>query len=74
MTASVYEGSYPVPKSLAITPDVESALANVEMKFGRCGFGRLNSQTLNQIIGVYLDTFLPRLKVPAAFFFADVTP
>lgn len=74
MTATVFEGSYPVPKSIQITGDVVSALANVDMEYGAFGFGRLDAATLNRIIGVYGDTFLPALKVPDAFFFADVTP
>lgn len=74
MTYSIYEGSYPVPKSLMIAPNVEAQLANIEVKFGPFGYGMMNPGSPSQIIGVYGDTFMPRLKVPAAFMVADVTP
>lgn len=72
VTYSIYEGSYPVPKTLALAQDVQAMLANFEIKYGPFGFAMMNPPS--QIIGVYGDTFLPRLKVPEAFFFADVTP
>lgn len=72
ITYSIYEGSYPVPKTLALAADVQAMIANYELKYGPFGFAMMNPP--HQIIGVYGDTFLPRLKVPEAFFFADVTP
>jgi len=70
MTYGIYEGSYPVPKTLMIAQDVEAMLGNYEVKYGPFGFCMMNPPA--QIIGVYGDTFLPRLKVPSAFFFATV--
>lgn len=72
MTYSIYEGSYPVPKSLMMAQNVEQMLGNFDNKFGQFGFAMMNPPS--QIIGVYGDTFLPRLKVPVAFYVADVTP
>jgi hypothetical protein len=72
MTWSIYEGSYPVPKSIALAQDVEAMLGNFEVQYGPFGFAMMNPPS--QIIGVYGDTFLPRFKVPEAFFLADVTP
>ncbi len=72
MVYSVYEGSYPVPKTLALAADVNAMLNNYEVKYGPFGYAMMNPP--HQIIGVYGDTFLPRLKVPEAFYFADVTP
>ena len=73
MTWSVYEGSYNVPKSLgAVTSDVMAMLDNVNPQYGPFGYAMMDGP--NSIIGVYGDTFLPRFKVPEAFFIADVTP
>lgn len=69
---TVHEGSYPVPKSLMMAQDVNQLLSNYEPKYGQFGFAMMNPPS--QIIGVYGDTFLPRMKVPAAFYQADVTP
>lgn len=74
MTYSIYEGSYPVPKSLTLAQNVEQQLANMEIKYGQFGYAMMNPGSPSQIIGVYGDTFMPRLKVPAAFFVSDVTP
>jgi len=74
MTYSIYEGSYPVPKSLMLAQNVEQQLANFEVKYGPFGYGMIAPDSPAQILGVYGDTFLPRLKVPSAFFIADVTP
>lgn len=72
MTWSVYEGSYPVPKSIQMAQDVEAMLGNFSVEYGPFGFAMMNPPS--QIIGVYGDTFIPRFKVPEAFFLADVTP
>lgn len=72
MVYSVYEGSYPIPKSIMIAQNVEAMLNNFEVKYGPFGYAMINPPS--QIIGVYGDTFLPRMKVPEAFFIADVTP
>jgi hypothetical protein len=73
MTWSVYEGSYNVPKSLgAVMSDVVAMLDNVNPQYGPFGYAMMDGP--NSITGVYGDTFLPRFKVPEAFFIADVTP
>lgn len=72
MVYSIYEGSYPVPKTLMLAQDVQAMLTNYELKYGPFGFAMMNPPS--QIIGVYGDTFLPRMKVPEAFFIADTTP
>lgn len=69
---TIHEGSYPVPKSIMMAQNVEQMLGNFEIQYGRFGFAMMNPPS--QIIGVYGDTFLPRLKVPEAFVIADVTP
>ena len=71
-TYTIHEGSYPVPKTLMMAQDVMQLLANYEIMYGPFGFAMMNPP--HQIIGVYGDTFLPRLKVPSAFFMADVVP
>ena len=72
MTYSIYEGSFPVPKTLMLAQTVEQMLGNYEVQYGAFGYAMMNPPS--QIIGVYGDTFLPRLKVPSAFYIADVTP
>lgn len=71
---TIHEGSYPVLRNLALAQTVEQLLANVEPAYGRFGYAMPDFQLLNQITGVYGDTFLPRIKVPDSFLFCDTTP
>lgn len=73
---AMYEGTYPVPKSFAFANSATDVLnpGNIEYKQGAFQYAWMNPALPLKIEFVAGDTFLPRLKVPNAFFFADTTP
>lgn len=68
----LYEGGYPVPKSIQMVTDLEQALSNVAYEYGQYGYAYMEPP--NRLMQVYGDTFLPRWMNPNAIFMADVTP
>ena len=72
-TYTLYQGSIHVPRRFGMYATAEQALADVEEAFGMFRYAYMKINPV-QIIDVIGDTFLPRFKVPAAYYFADVTP
>lgn len=75
-TYAMYEGTYPVPKSFAFANSATEILnpGNIEYKAGAFQYAWMNPSLPLRIEFVAGDTFLPRLKVPNSWFFADTTP
>lgn len=76
ISAAVYclfEGSYLVPSSFGMFADGMAALNSLSEVYGMGRYAYLDVPP-TQINDVAFDTFLPLLRVPNAFFLADVTP
>ncbi len=73
MTYAYLRGSYPVPKGFTWGATAENILSSFDEVFGRFryAYGRVNPSGIVDTMG---NTFMPRLKVPAAYFLADTTP
>lgn len=77
ITSDVYtmvEGTTPVPKEFAAFANTaEQLMSNYEEKRGlvQYAWGTMEPPQINQVMA---DCFCPEIKVPNAFFFADVTP
>jgi len=74
MTYAYLKGSYPVPTGFSFAGTAEAVLgANVKEVYGRFRYAypRFNPLGIVDTMGM---TFMPRFKVPNAFFIADVTP
>lgn len=71
-TYTMYEGSYRVPKSFQPVADLQAALANTELVYGMFRFAHfLMPMNIEFTQG---DTFLPKIKNPANWIYADTTP
>lgn len=72
-TWAFYRGSELVPTTFGPMMDAEKALGSFREVFGRGRYAKILDNPV-QIIDVGFSHFLPRMKVPEAFFLADVTP
>jgi len=72
-TYAYLRGSYPVPKGFAWGGSAQDVLNSVDLVYGRFryAYGKFNPTAIVDTMG---STWLPRLKVPNAYYFADVTP
>lgn len=75
-TWTFFEGSFPVPSQYgAIYPSADQALAAMKDVYGIGRYAYLPNPTAPVTIhDVSFDTFMPMIRVPNAFYFADVTP
>lgn len=69
----LFEGSYLVPSSFGMFGDGMAALDSLAEVYGMGRYAFLDTPPV-QIFDVAFDTFMPMLRVPEAFFMADVTP
>jgi hypothetical protein len=68
----IVEGSYIVPKSIDVAPNVQSAVGNLQTAFGMFDYAVVNHNPAG-LTHYHGDTVLPLLKVPAAVYILDVT-
>ncbi len=68
---SMFEGSNLVPTTLDIQTDAQAALNGLTTVHGAYGYSHITAKPVN-LSNVMGDTFLPALKVPEAFYLADV--
>lgn len=66
-------GSMQIPKTIDQILNVDSAMSNVEIKYGKYTYAHFERKPIRLDI-VAGHTFLPTIKVPAAVWQADVTP
>ncbi len=71
-TYTLYRGSELVPTQFGPVADTVAALKSTTEVFGRGRYAKLKDNPV-EIIDIGFTHFLPRLKVPNAYFFADVT-
>lgn len=73
MTYAYMRGSYPVPKGFTFGGSAENILSSFTDVYGRFryAYAKVNPSGIVDTMG---NTFMPYLKVPAAYFQADVTP
>jgi hypothetical protein len=73
MTYAYLRGSYPVPKGFAWGGSAENILSNFADVYGRFryAYAKVNPSGIVDTMG---NTFMPRFKVPNAFFLCDTTP
>ena len=71
-TWTMYRGSELVPSQFGPVADGPAALKSLTEVFGRGRYAKLKDNPV-EIIDIGFTHFLPRLKVPAAYFFTDVT-
>jgi hypothetical protein len=72
-TWTMYRGSKLVPTQFGPLPSGEAALRSFSEVFGRGRYAYI-PQNVASIVDVGFDTFLPRIKNGAAWFFLDTTP
>ena len=73
-TYTLYEGSIQVPTEFgSVGPDAVAMLSKITEAYGmfRYAYMKINPVQILDVVG---DTFLPRLKNPQEWYFADVTP
>lgn len=71
-TYTMYRGSEMVPTQFGPVADAMAALKSLTEVFGRGRYAKLKDNPV-EILDIAFTHFLPRLKVPAAYYFADVT-
>lgn len=72
-TYTLYRGSELVPTQFGPVADAVAALKSTTEVFGRGRYAKIKDNPV-EIIDIGFTHFLPRLKQPAAWFFADTTP